>query len=265
MFGLPYSPRWLAQEGRHEEAFSALMRLHGGKTDPAVVKYEYDEITTQMEWERENVSSKFSDLWSTRASLRRTLCGVMVQVCCQWTGVNVNSYFGPTIYKALGFTGSRILLISGISGAAGVVGQCIIRSHQRRSRELIRPPSALLLLLTTSPYVETFTFITFMVDRIGRRKPLLWGGILMACCLAWQAGCSSAFDGGKQGSNAAGIAGESNPIYTFGLTFSQTTDFPSVASLRYLVHLRIRTRLLLVVSLQHRPQQAGLDAFTYHI
>lgn len=32
----------------------------------------------------------------------------------------------------------------------------------------------------------------------------------MALCLAWQAGCASAFSGGKVGSESAGIAGESS-------------------------------------------------------
>jgi hypothetical protein len=46
---------------------------------------------------------------------------VALQVCCQWTGVNVNSYYGPTIYKQLGYSGPTVLLISGISGAWGMV------------------------------------------------------------------------------------------------------------------------------------------------
>jgi hypothetical protein len=40
---------------------------------------------------------------------------------CQWTGVNVNNYFGPTIYAALGFGGNTTLLINGVSGAWQVV------------------------------------------------------------------------------------------------------------------------------------------------
>ena len=40
---------------------------------------------------------------------------------CQWTGINVNNYYGPTIFAALGFTGEKTLMINGISGALGVV------------------------------------------------------------------------------------------------------------------------------------------------
>ncbi|KAL7412590.1 major facilitator superfamily domain-containing protein [Mrakia frigida] len=156
---------------------------------PAIVLFlhEYEEIVTQMEWERENVSSKFTDLWGKKSALHRTACGLLVQVGSQFTGVNVNTYFGPTIYKQLGFTGDRILLINGISGAMGMV--------------------------------ETFIFITWMADRIGRRKPLIYGGVGMALCLAWQAGCASAFSGGKIGSESAGIAAVS-AMFVFGCVFS---------------------------------------------
>jgi hypothetical protein len=54
---------------------------------------------------------------------------------CQWTGVNVNNYYFSTIYGMLGFSGSQQLMISGISGAWGMV--------------------------------VTWIFITFIVDRIG--------------------------------------------------------------------------------------------------
>ena len=35
--------------------------------------------------------------------------------------VNVNNYYGPRIYDALGFGGSTTLMINGISGAWGVI------------------------------------------------------------------------------------------------------------------------------------------------
>lgn len=49
--------------------------------------------------------------------------------------------------------------------------------------------SRLTLPLVRSLY--SFIFITWMVDRIGRRKPLVYGGVAMAVCLAWQAGVAS--------------------------------------------------------------------------
>lgn len=43
-----FSPRWLAQQGRHEEAFQSLLRLHGKDANREVVQYEIDEIVTQV-------------------------------------------------------------------------------------------------------------------------------------------------------------------------------------------------------------------------
>jgi hypothetical protein len=176
MFFLPDSPRWLAQQGREEEAFDALKRVHGSATNAAAVRIEMDEISAQINWERENVSNNFLDLFRTRPSLHRTLAAVVLQICCQWTGINVAGYFGPEIYANLGFSGNTILLIGAVTGIWGLI-------------------------------VNIF-FVTCMADQIGRRKPLIYGGIGMAICLAWQAGISSLFTKPGYSNSSAGIAGD---------------------------------------------------------
>lgn len=95
MFLLPYSPRWLASVGRHDEAMASLTRLHGGRNAKTeVIQAEYAEIVQQIEWERANLSTSVKDLFNTKPNLHRTMCGMLVQAMCQWTGVNVNAYFG---------------------------------------------------------------------------------------------------------------------------------------------------------------------------
>ena len=102
MFALPYSPRWLAKQGRDEEAKATMIRLHGGRSAQIeIVEAEFAEMQAQIEWERENLSTNIMDLVNTRPNLHRTICGVLVQAMCQWTGVNVGAYFGPTIYGEL--------------------------------------------------------------------------------------------------------------------------------------------------------------------
>jgi hypothetical protein len=88
---LPYSPRWLATQNRHEEAKNTLLRLHGGvaNANTAVVEAEFTEMLLQIEWERKNLSTSYKELFATKASRHRTLCGMLVQSMCQWTGVNV--------------------------------------------------------------------------------------------------------------------------------------------------------------------------------
>jgi MFS family permease len=67
--------------------------------------------------------------------------------------------------------------------------------------------------------VITFIFITFMVDRLGRRKPLIIGPLLMAGFLAWQAGIGSQFKKGAGGSSSLGIAGIAS-IFLYSAAFS---------------------------------------------
>lgn len=52
MFVLPYSPRWLAKQGRTEEARSTLIRLHGGSKNASldIVDAEIQQMVEQIEW-----------------------------------------------------------------------------------------------------------------------------------------------------------------------------------------------------------------------
>ena len=187
---LPYSPRWLAKQGRHEEGRATLVRLHGGRKNAQihVVEAEYAEILTQIEWESENLSSSYWDLIKNRPNLHRTACGCLVQAMCQWTGVNVNNYFGPTIYAALGYTGHTTLMINGISGAWGLV--------------------------------VTFIFITLIVDRLGRRWPLIIGAVFCGAFMAMEAGTSYHFSNHPEYHNSSmGIAGVA-AVFLFSLAFS---------------------------------------------
>jgi hypothetical protein len=114
----------------------------------------------------------------------------------------------PTIYANLGYTGNTVLLINGISGLWGLI--------------------------------VTFCFITFLVDRIGRRRPLIFGGFAMAVCLAWQAGIGSLF--AKPGfSNAgAGIAGTLPFFPVFKLC---PFVFLTAADSRYRIHVLLLRRV----------------------
>jgi len=114
-----------------------MIRLHGGRTAHIeIVEEEFREMQLQIEWERENLSTNIMDLVNTRPNLHRTICGCLVQAMCQWTGVNVGAYFGPTIYASLGFEGQTTLMINGLSGAWGVVTTFIFIVSQQCARKL---------------------------------------------------------------------------------------------------------------------------------
>jgi len=69
--------------------------------------------------------------------------------------------------------------------------------------------------------VITFIFITFLIDRLGRRLPLIIGPLAMAGFLAWQAGIGSQFIGGAGGSQSLGIAGIAS-IFLYSASFSMS-------------------------------------------
>lgn len=139
---LPNSPRWLLEVGRDEEAREVVYYLHGDE-DRVAAEKEYHEMYTTIKAESAVRSRRISDLWASRAMIHRTLVAIGVQVFCQFTGINVINYFGPQMYGSLGITGSKALLVQGIYGAVGPVAN--------------------------------FFFITLILDRVGRKKPLLFG------------------------------------------------------------------------------------------
>ncbi|CUA68692.1 putative quinate permease [Rhizoctonia solani] len=155
MFFLPFSPRWLVEKGRNEEALRVVQLLHGNAQNAEFIKLEFAEMVEQIKYEKANMSSKLSDLWATKPMLKRTLTGMGIQICCQFTGINVSAYFQPSLYQALGYSGNTVLLITGINNLLG--------------------------------QVVTFAFIYFILDRVGRRLPLIIGAFGMAGCLAIEA------------------------------------------------------------------------------
>ncbi|KAG8810794.1 hypothetical protein FRC18_003884 [Serendipita sp. 400] len=188
MFVLPFSPRWLIAQGREDEAFAVVQRLHGNVKNAEFTKLEFAEMVEQIKYEKANYQTKFSDLWESKAMLRRTLTGMAVQICCQFTGINVSAYFQPTLYRALGLSGPKVLMITGINGALGVI--------------------------------VTGVFITFILDRVGRKPPLIFGAIGMAICLAIESAINAKWGGEHSTNKAAQQAGIAFIIIFGSLFFS---------------------------------------------
>ncbi|KIJ66726.1 hypothetical protein HYDPIDRAFT_108657 [Hydnomerulius pinastri MD-312] len=142
---LPFSPRWLLEVNRDDEAREVIYKLHGADTPEAksAADQEYAQMHDQIKADALVRSRNISDLWATRAMARRTMVAVGVQVFTQFTGINVINYYGPQMYEALGLTPSQSLLVQGIYGAVG-------------------------------PIANLF-FIIFILDWVGRKKPLMFG------------------------------------------------------------------------------------------
>lgn len=82
------------------------------------------------------------------------------------------------MYKALGIVGNRNLLVAGIYNCTGPLASGYFLS-------------LLDIGLTICP---DLIFIIFMIDRVGRRKPLLWGTIGITIALICEAVVNSQID-----------------------------------------------------------------------
>ncbi|KIK56699.1 hypothetical protein GYMLUDRAFT_47000 [Collybiopsis luxurians FD-317 M1] len=181
---LPYSPRWLIEVDRDDEARKIVYLLHDTKGSPELeeaAEREYIEMHDTIKAEVLVRSRKLSDLWATRAMIKRTLISCGVQIFTQFTGINIISYFGPLMWQSLGLQGGKALLMQGIYGLVGPVA--------------------------------TLVFILFIVDRVGRRKPLMFGAAtfvatfsIVAAVLATNPVTSVSTKPADPGAQIAGIA-----------------------------------------------------------
>ncbi|KAF9436340.1 hypothetical protein BGZ76_004234 [Entomortierella beljakovae] len=147
----PFSPRWLADKDRPEEALEVLanLRANGNKNDPAVVA-EFKEIQDAITFDRTLAARSYSELFKT-PNLRRVFLGMTLQSWSQLTGMNVAMYYIVFIFQGAGITGQNANL-------------------QASSIQYV------LNVVMTIPAI-------LFIDRWGRRPVLLIGSLFMALWL----------------------------------------------------------------------------------
>ncbi|KAF8482245.1 general substrate transporter [Gautieria morchelliformis] len=193
---LPYSPRWLLEQGRDEEAHAVVRYLHSSswETDasgtPAseLAEREFAEMRDMIHAEKHVRSRRISDLWSTPAMLKRTLVACGVQMMGQFTGINVINYFGPQMYAALGLASNQVLLVQGIYGALG-------------------------------PIANLF-FIIFALDTVGRKRPLMFGAGSLVVLFSILSAIVASFPPGVGTPNIAAQRAGIAMIFLMSVTFS---------------------------------------------
>ncbi|KAJ1862266.1 hypothetical protein LPJ73_000801 [Coemansia sp. RSA 2703] len=145
MIFMPYSPRWLVDNDRVEEAHKVLARLRsGGDMNDAEVIEELEEIKEAVRIDRETAVRSYFELLRFPIR-RRVILGVVIQILQQLTGINVIMYYASTIFKQSGLSGDNASLLA--QGINGVVN-----------------------MLATIPAI-------LWIDRWGRRKTLMFGSL----------------------------------------------------------------------------------------
>ncbi|BFZ65070.1 hypothetical protein YB2330_006233 [Saitoella coloradoensis] len=169
MIFMPFSPRWLMNQGREEEALQVLCRVRGLPPTHELIRIEFLEVKAQSMFEKETQREMFPNLqgggWisnlklemhgylsliTTRSLFRRVAVACLIMFFQQWTGINAVLYYAPTIFQNLGLSGNTISLL-----ATGVVG--------------------IAMFLATIPAV-------IWIDSLGRKPVLVIGALGMASC-----------------------------------------------------------------------------------
>lgn len=123
MWIFPFSPRWLADKGRMEEALQVLADIHGnGDPNHPRVQTEMDEIKATIHFDKNVASHRYSDLLKPGMIYRVSL-GICLQIWQQLTGMNIIMFYVVFLFQQAGIGSSQeaTLLSSGVSYVVNVV------------------------------------------------------------------------------------------------------------------------------------------------
>ncbi|KAK4483118.1 hypothetical protein RD792_010297 [Penstemon davidsonii] len=103
------TPTSLIERGKEEQGLRALQKIRGVED----VHKEYQEIQHAVEMAKK-VERPFKNLW--RSNKPQLLCGIVLQICQQFTGINVIMFYAPVLFQTMGFGGDASLISAAIAG-----------------------------------------------------------------------------------------------------------------------------------------------------
>ncbi|KAM5360200.1 hypothetical protein ACJZ2D_013910 [Fusarium nematophilum] len=149
MFWCPESPRWLARGDNFEAAQDILIKIRGLGSSHEYILREMADIRAQVEERSTNKMSRgqqFKKLFQKGVRNRMGI-GLALMFLQSFTGVNIITYYAPRIFESLGVPGTSLKLFStGFYGISKTIGM--------------------------------FLFTFWVVEKVGRRKGLIWGAAL---------------------------------------------------------------------------------------
>lgn len=157
---IPESPRFLVARGRNTEAMRVLARLFGD----TAAQSKFGDIVGSLAIDHK---PSLGDIRKPGGGWRPIIwVGVGMAVFQQLVGINIVFYYGAVLWQAVGFSEADALKINIVSGVVSI-SACLVS--------------------------------IMLIDRIGRRPPLLIGSLGMALTLGALAWCFAhdQFIGGK--------------------------------------------------------------------
>ncbi|KIO09378.1 hypothetical protein M404DRAFT_996197 [Pisolithus tinctorius Marx 270] len=130
---MPYSPRWLTERGRDDEALQTLSSLRRKPLNDLTVRYEFLEIKAELRYSREITALKYPNaskfqrfinnyiaLMSTWPKFKRLAVGCLTMFYQQFIAI---IYYAPTIFGQLGLNpNTTSLLATGLYGILNTLG-----------------------------------------------------------------------------------------------------------------------------------------------
>jgi sugar porter (SP) family MFS transporter len=153
---VPDTPRWLVKNGRKIEGHLVLARLRGKEVDDAEVEKEVADIERAIQMEGK-VQGSWGDLFRSDgiSTDKRFYLAVGIQFMQQCTGINIVTYYAPTLYKeSLGMTQEQAMLLG---------------------------------CYTQMWYILASLVTWYTIDRVGRRKLLISMALGMSLVLVGEA------------------------------------------------------------------------------
>ncbi|RMZ79772.1 hypothetical protein DV738_g3206, partial [Chaetothyriales sp. CBS 135597] len=177
---LPESPRWLILKGLDEEAVSVLAALNGQPKESDFIRDEFQAIADTV---LEESKGSFKDLFTMGENkhFHRVVLGYVNQMFQQISGINLITYYIPNVLEnQVGLSSFNAKLIAACNG---------------------------------TEYFMASWIAVFTIEKIGRRKLMLWGLVGMSICMAILAATDSI------GSSKSGIA-ETIFLFMFNTCFA---------------------------------------------
>ncbi|KAL0470404.1 hypothetical protein QR685DRAFT_587318 [Neurospora intermedia] len=144
------SPRWLCLKSRHAEAEKAFRSYHHNGSNDEWCREEFRRLQANIEIDLQARGClSWAELLKAPAFRKRLFVGSFVWAAAMLSGISFIQYFQPAIYATLQYKQDQQLLISGLYGS-------------------VAPVACLVFLL--------------FVDRIGRKKILVFSALLLSLC-----------------------------------------------------------------------------------
>ncbi|KAL4915703.1 hypothetical protein BDW62DRAFT_219250 [Aspergillus aurantiobrunneus] len=204
---IPETPRYLINHGKAEQGLKNLCRLRKLPPDHPYIQVEYREIQAQVQFEQETFEGHnywvvVKDIFGNRSNLQRFVLAVLLFIFHKLTGTDSLNYYAPQIFELIGVQDDSSLLTTGVYGAVKVAA--------------------------------TIFYVAYLVDRVGRRLPLLIGATIQATAMLYLAlylRFAGTDNTHMEGTPAGGIVGIVwIYLYAFGWSFGHSVACYIVAA-----------------------------------